>query len=139
MVYRGVNGEGPPQLWVRRWNALDATPIRDTESGVRPAISPDGQEVAFTVGSTTIRIVPLQGGVPRTLTESAGGSGGLPRWSPDGAWIYYTDASGGLSRLPSGGAGHQRLSERGRLGWGRSSRLRGRAARRECGVLGHRE
>ena len=99
LVYRGVGDEGRSQLWTRRLDALDATPIRDTDNAQYPAISPDGEEVAFQSGGA-IRVVPLQGGVSRTLTE-----GGVccPAWSPDGAWLYYTDSSQGLSRLPSGG------------------------------------
>ena len=105
MVYRGVGDGGQPQLWARRWDgALEATPVRDTDNAVRPAISPDGQEVAFYIlGSDSIRVVPLQEGVSRTLPVSAHSDGAYPRWGPDGAWIYYRDASGGLSRLPPGG------------------------------------
>ena len=103
LVYRGVGDDGQPLLWVRRWDALDAMPIRDTDNGRRPAISPDGQEVVFDAGGGAIRVVPLQGGVSRTLTESAASNFGVPRWSLDGAWIYYRDASAGLSRVPSGG------------------------------------
>ena len=103
LVYRGVGDEGQPQLWARRWDALDATPIRDTDGAGRPAISPDGREVAFNVSRGVIRVVPLQGGVSRTLTDSAWVNGGPPQWSPDGAWIYFTNPSQGLSRLPAGG------------------------------------
>ena len=62
IVYRGVGDDGQPQLWVRPWNVLDATPIRGTSGGFQPAISPDGQEVAF-IADGSIRVVPLQGGV----------------------------------------------------------------------------
>ena len=110
LVYLGVGDAGTSQLWARRLDALDATPIRDTEGALRPAISPDGQEVAFTVGGS-IRVVPLQGGVSRTLTDLTGQGGGLPRWSPDGAWIYFRGTSAGLSRLPSGGGAAEIITE----------------------------
>ena len=61
MVYRGVGDEGQPQFWAKRWDALEATPIRDADGANRPAISPDGGEVAFHFG-TSIRVVSLQGG-----------------------------------------------------------------------------
>ena len=32
MVSRGLSDDGGPQLWLRRWDALEATPIRNTES-----------------------------------------------------------------------------------------------------------
>ena len=110
LVYRGVGDGGQGLLWARRWDVLDATPIRDTDGASRPAISPNGQEVAFQNGSS-IPVVPLQGGVSRMLTEDANSNGGMPAWSPDGAWIYYRNASEGLSRVPSGGGTPEVITE----------------------------
>ena len=61
MVYRGRGDKGQPQLWVRRWDALEATPIRNTDGAFSATISPDGREVAFGV-ARSIRVVPLEGG-----------------------------------------------------------------------------
>ncbi len=102
MVYRGRGDEGQSQLWVRRWDALEATPIRNTDRGGAwdPAISPDGREVAFRAGYS-IRVVPLEGGASRTLlTDSARC---CLSWSPEGDWVYYTRLSQGLSRVPASG------------------------------------
>ena len=104
LVYSGVGDEGQSQLWARRWDALEATPIPDTRNAFYPAISPDAGEVAFHFGNS-IRVVSLQGGGSRTLTDVASSFNNTPRWSPDGAWIYYTDSPGGLKRVPAGGAG----------------------------------
>ena len=100
MVYTGVGDEGRSQLWLRRWDALDSTPILGTD-GARdhPAISPDGREVAATVGGS-LQAFPLDGGLPRTLTDSARC---CLRWSPDGAWVYYGNRALGVSRVASGG------------------------------------
>ena len=99
MVYRGRGDKGQPQLWVRRWDALEATPIRNTDGAFSATISPDGREVVFGVAGS-IRVVPLQGGVSRTLTESAWC---CPSWSPEGDWVYYVNVSRGLSRVPASG------------------------------------
>ena len=108
MVYRGLGRAGQPQLWARRWNALDATPIRGTDGAGTLAISPDGQEVAFAAGGS-IRVVPLQGGLSRTLAEAAVPC--CPDWSSDGAWVYYSEPNNGLRRVPAGGGSPEILTE----------------------------
>jgi len=61
------------------------------------AISPDGQEVAFTsnwdeVGATStnndIFVVPITGGEPKKLSNSPG-SDSTPLYSPDGKWLAW--------------------------------------------------
>ena len=99
MVSRGRGDEGQAQLWLRRWDALEATPVRNTDGASYQAISPDGREVAFGA-SGSIRVVPLEGGVSRTLTDSAFC---CPSWSPEGDWVYYSNLSRGLSRVPASG------------------------------------
>ncbi len=78
-----------------------------------PQVSPDGGSVAFTVmqpdmkknGATrAIHLVPLSGGPSRVLTSD----GAAPRFSPDGAWLYFRSGRGGSSqvwRLPLAGGG----------------------------------
>ena len=100
MVYRGLGDQGQAQLWLRRWDELDSTPIRGTDgAAIDLAISPDGREVAAMVGAS-LQAFPLDGGLPRTLTDSARC---CLRWSPDGAWVYYSNRALGVSRVASGG------------------------------------
>jgi serine/threonine-protein kinase len=71
LVYRGPGEQsGVDQLWVRRWEDLDATPIRGTDRGIQPSVSPDGQGVVFN-GENEIKVVSLGGGPVRTLTSGA--------------------------------------------------------------------
>ena len=80
---------------------MEAIPIRNTEGAEYPMISPDGREVVFATGFPgSIRVVPLEGGVLRTLTDSAWC---CPSWSPEGDWVYYSNPSRGLSRVPASG------------------------------------
>lgn len=72
-----------------------------------PALSPDGENVAFTVQTidlanntkpTQIYTVPIAGGVPRQLTRE-GSSNGRPKWSPDSKQIYFSSNRSGSSQV----------------------------------------
>ena len=72
-----------------------------------PVLSPNGQEVAFTVQTidlaantkpTQIYTVPTAGGRPRQLTN-AGSANGRARWSPDSRLIYFVSNRGGSSQV----------------------------------------
>jgi len=63
-----------------------------------PAISPDGEWIAYTVSETSLEdessetrvwMVPTEGGDAIPMT-AAGGSSGNPRWSPDGKYLSFT-------------------------------------------------
>jgi len=92
----GPGEDGGIQLWVRRWNDLQASPIRGTDGGVSPDVSPDGTEVAFHRGGQ-IHVAPIAGGPVRTLT-----TGIVPVWGGDG-YVYARLGAVGSVRVPAGG------------------------------------
>jgi len=113
LVYTGPGPSGAgSQLWIRRWENLSATPIPGTESArvEQPAhlsLSPDGREVAFTLGAgSPLRVVPLDGGQSRTLVPRAAAVGG---WSEDG-WVYFHDMTA-IQRVRSTGGEAEVLTE----------------------------
>jgi serine/threonine-protein kinase len=95
------------QLWVRRWDDLQATPIGGTVGATEPAISFDNALLAFQ-RDREVTVLPLAGGTPRTL-----GRGVLPRWAPNGDLFYTSDPDTAavmrmaLMRAPSGTAAPQ--------------------------------
>ena len=102
VLYSG--GGGRDQLWIRRWDNLDATPVPGTEGagGFHFVLSPDGREVAFATGQPgPLRVVALDGGPTRTLAEVARSVSG---WTPDGT-VYFSGRARGISRVrETGGA-----------------------------------
>jgi serine/threonine-protein kinase len=95
MIYLAPNEAGESQVWLHRWGAQSPISIPGTEGAVLCAMSPDGSEVAFITDGEELRATPIQGGVPRTLADSAYDD---PQWTDDG-FIYYTATSRGLSRV----------------------------------------
>ena len=71
-----------------------------------PQLSPDGKTVAFAVSTPdlaenksahSVWSVPLDGGAPRKLADSAE----RPRWSPDGTRIFFVSTASGSSQIAS--------------------------------------
>ena len=87
------------RLWMRSIDAVDATPIDDTDGATYPFWSPDSRSIAFFVDGTLKR-KELAGGTPRTLAENTNARGGT--WSRDGVILFGT-AERGISRVPAGG------------------------------------
>jgi serine/threonine-protein kinase len=78
-----------------------------TAQSHEPALSPDGRAVAYTLDRRALVVQPLSGGEPIELTRTAGWIA-LPRWSPDGRWLYFTMLGG-----PEDSVGIYRVSARG--------------------------
>ena len=95
LVYRGPTPEGQSQVWIRRWDDPEASPVRGTE-GARPAVSPDGQQLVFDQAGQ-IKVLSFAGGPIRTLAE-----GTVPRWGPDG-FIYFSSPDRAITRVPATG------------------------------------
>lgn len=81
-----------------------------------PALSPDGQQVAFRSarsGYSEIWTLPLNGANPRRLTSHNGPTTGSPRWSPDGRWIAYdtrAEGNGDIHLVSADGQTNRRLT-----------------------------
>jgi eukaryotic-like serine/threonine-protein kinase len=73
-----------------------------------PAVSPDGQTLAFFRSSSPetpdVHVVPLAGGEPRRITRGLTSAGGLS-WTPDGKEIVFSADRGGGRRLWRGPVG----------------------------------
>ena len=102
------------QLYVRRLDAAEARPLDHTEGAQAPAVSPDGEWVAFWAGGE-LKKVPLGGGPAATVASFSGiptgltwdGRGGLLAGAAragDSIWAYPADGKP-IARTATGGLG----------------------------------
>jgi Tol biopolymer transport system component len=88
MVYKGpgeATNEG--NLWILRWDRMEATPIPGADGAVYASISPDSRSIAFSLNDT-VHVLPTQGGIARSLGNGVP-TGWPVGWGPEGEWIYY--------------------------------------------------
>src|SRR5688572_5475260 len=84
-------------LLARDRNHFKAKVVEGADQGWAPFFSPNGKTLAFFTGFPgKLKTVPMAGGSPTTLSDSAYGQGGS--WSDDG-WLYFIGNSGGKPSL----------------------------------------
>ncbi len=101
LVYVAGTTRGP-QLFRRRIDEYEATPIPGTEGAKAPFFSPDGQWVGF-FADGKLKKVSLAGGAPFTIATTTVAVGGT--WAPDDSIIFAPGEVFELSRVSSAG-GH---------------------------------
>ena len=88
------------QLALKMRGSTEITPIPGTEGGRDVVYSPDGQSIAYVIGSELFRR-PLVGGSPVRLAEDADNLVVGLAWLDDGTIVYET--SGQIVRIPEDG------------------------------------
>jgi eukaryotic-like serine/threonine-protein kinase len=76
---------------------------------IDPALSPDGELVAYAagpLGETRLYVRQVEGGTPVSLTRGGDGFARVPRWSPDGRRLLYLSERG-LEVMPALGGPSQ--------------------------------
>lgn len=101
IVYCAVNDasdeEEKPQLFIRRLENLDASPIQGTTGGIAPFLSPDDRWIGFWADGK-LKKVPTEGGIAQDLCESdnLGAS-----WGFNDLIVFASNSNGGLSIVPA--------------------------------------
>jgi serine/threonine-protein kinase len=107
-------GPGGTQIWHRRLDQLEATPIPGTEGGENPVFSPDGQSIAFWANQS-LKTVSLLGGRPATVIPEGGVGSRYIAWGDDDMLYYAADVSGQgdylTFRIPPGGGEPEQVTD----------------------------
>jgi Tol biopolymer transport system component len=106
-------GTQTSQLYVRRLEQLQATPLTGTEEAANPFFSPDNQWIAF-FAQGKLKKISTTGGAVVTLCDAANGRGGS--WGEDGTIVFTPSVAGAglfLWRVPSTGGKPEPLAKPG--------------------------
>jgi Tol biopolymer transport system component len=102
IVFTADAGSGV-HLWVRTLDAVAPRRLDDTAGGSQPAISPDGEWIAFVVANHLIRKVPVAGGPATTITSIDDVTASLA-WTSDDEIVFEMIGSGsGIHRVRASG------------------------------------
>jgi serine/threonine-protein kinase len=91
LAFTGRKGVQVRQLYIRRLDQLEATPLNGTEDAFAPFFSPDGQWIAF-FAEGKLKKLPSAGGPVVVLCDAPSGRGGA--WGEDGFIVFTPNASG---------------------------------------------
>jgi serine/threonine-protein kinase len=102
LVYHGPGDSGQQrQLWVKRRDEYQATPLPGTTSPGNQSISPDGEWIAF-VQNFQLKKIPITGGAITTLADSTVPWAGRA-WLDDGTIVYVQRGTFNLMRVSEAG------------------------------------
>jgi len=99
------------QLFIRRLDRLEGTPLAGTEDAYSPFFSPDGQWIGF-FAANKMRKVQVSGGSPLTLGEIESGEqarGGT--WGRGGSIVFTPQFEAGLFRVSDTGGKAEPLTK----------------------------
>jgi len=109
IVYSDTVG-GIRQLWIKERGVAESRPIPGTQGGEAPFLSPDGRSIAYTVGPQLLR-VPLAGGAPRVLSDSAALEASVRgAWLDDGTIAFFGGVSSFLYVVGDTGGATRRVA-----------------------------
>jgi Tol biopolymer transport system component len=100
LAFVAAKAGGPPQIYVRRLDQLQATMLPGTDGAGAPFFSPDGQWIAF-FSDGRLKKISVTGGAPVTLCDAPDNRGGS--WADDGSIIFAPNNRSPLFRVSSSG------------------------------------
>jgi hypothetical protein len=101
LVYVGP-GDGGSQLWIKRRDSFEATPIPGTTGIASFTLSPDGEWIALLVAGRLSKL-PVRGGSSALLASDSVGSVYGVAWLEDGTIVYSLRGAAALMRVSADG------------------------------------
>src|SRR5215472_2637277 len=101
IVYVAAGDDRKTQLYLRKLDSFESTPIGNTEDGGSPFISPNGEWLGFFASDGKMKKVLLRGGSPVVLADEAFFLGGS--WGDDDTVYFTKSVTSGIYAVPAGG------------------------------------
>jgi Tol biopolymer transport system component len=103
LIFQRTDEDGRTRLYTMNGDGTHVTKLTVGPAQFSPAVSPDGQQLAFVVGGNGIYTVNVDGTNLRQLTTV---NGSAPEWSPDGMKIAFANPlTTGISVINADGSG----------------------------------
>jgi serine/threonine protein kinase len=100
IVYSAIDDNQKTQLYLRKLNSFESTPIPGSENGMEPFFSPDGEWVGFVTPDDKLKKVSLRGG-SSILADPAISIGGA--WADNGTIYFIKTFASGIYAIPAEG------------------------------------
>jgi serine/threonine-protein kinase len=107
LVYTALDENGQTVLMRRNFKERTQAAIIETEGGICPFFSPDGQWLAFTADGK-LKKVRLDGGAPEVLCDASVESAGS--WGPNGTIVFMPVSGESLWQVSESGGKAEKLS-----------------------------
>jgi len=107
LVYSALR-DGARRLYLRELDAFDSQPIRGTENGFGPFLSPDGASLAFAADGR-LKKLSLAGGLPQAFGAAPGFRGGA--WRADGTVFFAPLEFSGIWKASVAGGDTESLAQ----------------------------
>ncbi|MDF1543566.1 MAG: protein kinase [bacterium] len=101
LAFKAIDAEGKGMVWIRPLNSLESYPLLGTEGANRPFWSPDSKQIAFIVGRSQLKKVPVAGGPAQLICETTQGADGS--WGSGGYIIYDAGPGDSLYMVAASG------------------------------------
>jgi serine/threonine protein kinase len=109
LVYSAQGDDRKPQLYLRKLDTFETTPIAGTEDGTCPFFSPNGEWLGFLTSDYKLKKVSLRGGSSVTMADNAAYIGGS--WADDDTIYFEKSFTSGVYAVAAGGGQARQVTQ----------------------------
>src|SRR5262249_22991793 len=110
IVFSAYNEDRKSQLYLRKLDTFESSPIAGTEDGMTPFFSPNGEWLGFVTADNQLKKVLLRGG-SSLLTDTAWPIGGS--WAEDDNIYFVKSFTSGIYAVPARGGQPRQITQTG--------------------------